>query len=96
MQAHRPEHDPAPVVAAIHWHHKLTRAPHDAGRLTEAFRRADLVDLSLGRIRFGLPRPYVAQVRGAFPNAGFHRALAVISLRWLVAHPLRPLPMVRW
>jgi hypothetical protein len=49
-------------------HHRLfkygPRHPHAA--LVEAVRRADLIDVSQGRIRFGLPRSYVDEVRATF------------------------------
>jgi hypothetical protein len=77
----------------IRLHHKLTPAP--AG-LVEAFRRADLADLSLGLIRSGLPRTFVREVRSAFPNAGFHRRLLALGAARLRSHPLHPLPMLRW
>lgn len=39
--------------------------------LVEAVRRADLVDVSQGLVRFGLPRSYVTEVRGAFDASVF-------------------------
>lgn len=75
-------------------HHKLTPCAGDP--LAEAFRRADLTDLTWGWFRFGLPRGLVADAQAVFPNAGFHRRLCRVAVRWLPAHPLRPLPMVRW
>ncbi|BBY94491.1 hypothetical protein MGALJ_41600 [Mycobacterium gallinarum] len=49
-------------------HHRLfgygSNRPHAA--LVEAVRRADLVEVSQGRIKFGLPRSYVDDVRAAF------------------------------
>ena len=49
-------------------HHRLSRygptRPH--APLVEAFRRADLVDVSQGLIRFGIPNSYVKEVRAAF------------------------------
>lgn len=74
-------------------HHQLSRSDDSAA---EAFRRADLVDLSWGWFRFGLPRGLVAEAQAAFPNAGFHRCLCRVGVRWACAHPLRPLPMLRW
>ena len=62
----------------------------------ETFRRADLVDLSLGAVRFGLPREAVRRVRATHPNAGFHRRLTEIGGRWALGHPAHPLPMVHW
>lgn len=75
-------------------HHKL-RAYH-GNRQVEAFRRADLVDVSLGLIRFGIPRSYIKQVKAAFPNCGFHKRLIVFTLKHGLRHPLNPMPMLRW
>jgi hypothetical protein len=56
-------------------HHRLSRygpsRPHAA--LVEAFRRADLVDVSQGLIRFGIPRSYVREVRVAFDASVFFK-----------------------
>lgn len=84
------------VRLMIELHHKLRayQGPHQ--ELVEAFRKADLVDLSFGALRFGLPRDYVAQVRAQFPNAGFHKRLLQLAGPWLLHHPLRPLPFLKW
>jgi hypothetical protein len=76
-------------------HHKLTpcRGPDDA--LVEAFRRADLVDLTLGWVRFGLPAGFVRDVQAAYPAAGFHRRVVQVVTGWAVAHPSNPFPMMR-
>jgi hypothetical protein len=56
-------------------HHRLSRygptRPH--APLVEAFRRADLVDVSQGLIRFGLPSSYVKEVRAAFDARVFFK-----------------------
>ncbi len=56
-------------------HHRLSRyRPGWAhAPLVEAFRRADLVDVSQGRIRFGLPSSYVEDVRAAFDASVFFK-----------------------
>ena len=77
-------------------HHKLRRDDHPQYPLVEVFRRADLVDVSLGAVRFGLPRSTVRAVKQAFPNAGFHKRLTKFAGRQLVRDPLHPLPMMRW
>jgi hypothetical protein len=88
--------DGAEVDRMILLHHKVRPCPEDAGPLAEAFRRADLVDVSFGALRFGLPRAFVSEVRATFPNAGFHRGIARAAVGWIKAHPTRPLPMMRW
>jgi hypothetical protein len=65
-------------------HHRLSgyAATRPYARLVEAVRRADLVDVSQGLIRFGIPSPYVKEVRGAF-DAGvfFKRVIPSGTLR---------------
>lgn len=95
LRAHGLEAWTADVEGMIACHHQVT----DAGRhgpLVEAFRRADLVDVSLGAIRFGLPAAFVAEVRRSLPNAGFHRRLVELAAGWVWRHPLDPMPMMRW
>jgi len=84
------------VARTIELHHKLT--PHRDPRfpLVEAFRRADLVDVSLGVVRFGLPRAFVRGVQQRFPDAGFHRLLLRLTARWWRRHPANPVPVLRW
>jgi hypothetical protein len=54
-------------------HHRLSgyAATRPHAELVEAMRRADLVDVSQGLIRFGLPRTYVKEVRAAFDARAF-------------------------
>lgn len=81
------------VAATIRNHHKLTayRGPH--APLVEAFRRADLADVSMGLIAAG---PLYRGLRRQFPYCGFHRRLLQLGRAQLLRHPLRPLPMLRW
>lgn len=78
----------------IREHHKLRRFRTDT--LTEVFRRGDLVDFSLGMVKCGIPAAHVRDVRTAFPNAGFHCGLVKKSLRWIIRHPLDPIPVLKW
>jgi hypothetical protein len=86
----------AAVEAVIEQHHKLRpyRGPHAS--IVEPFRRADLVDVSLGALRAGLDRRFVSAVRAALPNVGFHACLVRLTGLQLLRTPLRPLPMLRW
>ena len=86
----------AEVRAMIFEHHKLRLYRGEFAGTVEVFRRADLVDVSLGWVRFGLPAAYVRSVKQALPNAGFHARLAQVTLRQSLRSPLRPLPMLRW
>ena len=76
-------------------HHKLSAFDDPRYPLVELFRQGDLVDFSLGIKRFGLPRPFVRELKRTFPNAGFHRRLLQLASRWFVRHPLNPVPMMK-
>lgn len=92
------EIDPALVATIIEQHHRLRRYVEAAplADVVEAFRRADLVDLSRGLLSAGLDRERRRELVTAFPYAGFHGHLVRIGLAWWLRHPLRPLPMVRF
>ena len=86
----------AEVVALIREHHKLLPYSAHHAASVEAFRKADLVDVSLGMVRFDLPSSFVRLVKARFPNEGFHRRLVNLTARQFLLSPLRPLPMVHW
>lgn len=83
------------VSLMISEHHKF-RHYDGIFPLVELFRKADLVDFSLGMITFGLPKEYVSQVKAEIPNAGFHTNLVRLSAKWFVKHPFNPAPMMKW
>jgi hypothetical protein len=74
-------------------HHKLRRT---GNRMTDAFRAADLVDVSRGLLGGRIGRAHVDAVVDALPYLGFHALLARGLTRHAVRHPTRPLPMLRW
>lgn len=84
------------VAAMIDSHHKLRRVSDGPYPLVETFRRGDLVDFSLGLVKWGLPGSFVKDVKAAFPNAGFHKRLVQLEAGWLTKHPLRPVPVLKW
>lgn len=86
----------AEISRIIDQHHKLRAVRGDSSRLVELFRRADLVDVSLGLQRFGLPRSFVSDVRAEFPNLGFHKTLVRLGLQQLMRSPWNPAPMIKW
>ena len=83
------------VTAMIQEHHKLTAYRGDPAWLVEPFRRADLVDVSRGVVRYGLARATLSEIFARWPSAGFHARLLRLSLGRLRTHPWSPLPMVR-
>ncbi|MBZ4218660.1 MAG: HD domain-containing protein [Chlorobium sp.] len=84
------------IDAMISEHHKITRYKENPAWLVEAFRKADLIDLSGGLIRFRLPDDFVSDVLDAYPNAGFHKILARLAIKRLKTNPSSPLPMMKW
>ena len=84
------------VDQIIQQHHKLRAYTGPFEASVEAFRRADLVDLSLGLIRAGLPPQFIQAVRMQFPNAHFHARLVAFTGQQFLRTPWNPLPMMRW
>jgi hypothetical protein len=84
------------ISLMIDMHHKITpfKAPHLP--LVELFRQGDLVDFSLGWVKFGIPRKYIAEVKQSFPNRGFHKRLKLLTWSRIKSHPASPFPMVKW
>jgi len=76
-------------------HHKLSRFSTNPLELTEAFRRADWIDVSLGILRFGVPAARIRLIKHGFPNAGFHLLLLKLSGQQILSQPWRPLPMLK-
>ena len=76
-------------------HHKISRFSRNHLELTEVFRRADWVDVSLGLLRFGIPMARIRLIKRGFPNAGFHPLLLKLSGQQLLSQPWRHLPMLK-
>lgn len=95
--ASRIQADGAGVIGTmICQHHKITPWRGNESPLVESFRRADLVDVSRGLFRSGLPCELLRDVDAGFPNAGFHRLLLKLSFNQFKRHPFNPLPMLRF
>jgi hypothetical protein len=84
------------VGLMIDMHHKLRQYRDARYPLVEVFRKADLVDVSLGLVKFGVPAAYVKEVKAQFPNAGFHQRLKQLASGWFAKHPLSPPPFLKW
>jgi hypothetical protein len=84
------------IVAMIEEHHKMTPWTCKPEWLVEPFRKADWIDLSLGALTFGLNRRFIFEIQGRYPNAGFHTALARLTIERMKTHPTNPLPMMKW
>ena len=84
------------IASMIEHHHSLRAIRGSGCDLTELFRKADLIEFSLGLFKFGVNRSRIRELRSEFPNIGFHKGLATTACRWILRHPLNPLPVVRW
>jgi hypothetical protein len=80
----------------IGMHHKVRKYEDARYPLAEVFRKADLVDVSLGLVKFGIPASTVNQVKAQFPNAGFHKKLMQLAGGWFAKHPVSPPPFLKW
>ncbi len=84
------------LAVVVAEHHKLTRYRGPHARLAEPMRRADLVDVSQGLVRSGVPRDHVRAVRAATDVGEFFtRTVPRAAVRNLLRHPLDPMPHTR-
>lgn len=81
----------------VEMHHKITAYVGAFKEWVEPVRRADWCDVSFATMRFGLPRSFVDEVRAEFPLAPFYPGhVFKVSFKWLLRHPLNPIPILRW
>lgn len=83
------------VQTLITNHHKV-RPAGEADSLVEIFRRADLVDVTHGIIRFSISRDQIHGIASRYPYLGFQSFLARSLLRNAARSPRRPFPMLRF
>ena len=82
------------IELMIDQHHRLRAIPNN--RLAEIFRKADLIDFSMGLFKQGVSPARVDEIKTEFPNLGFHRNLVRVAGRWICRHPLNPVPVLKW
>jgi HD superfamily phosphodiesterase len=75
-------------------HHKITS--YKENDLAEAFRKADLVDLSLGIISHGISHRDILELYQAFPESNFHLFILKEVAFNTFKNPLNPLPIFKW
>ena len=94
IKAKRPKVAAKTVEQIILNHHKITTYKNNT--LVEAFRKADLVDLSLGIISHGISHREILDIYHQFPEENFHvfimKEVALHSLK----NPFKPLPIFKW
>lgn len=84
------------IALMIERHHQLRQYDGLFRSNVEAFRKADMADLSKGMFRGKLPFAAISQAVEAFPYEGFHTLLAKLAVSEFLRNPLNPLPMLRW
>lgn len=67
--------DPELLKAMIHWHHKITPYRGANADLVNAFRKADWIEASEGKIRKGVSKGRLKEVHDAIPDHGFANIL---------------------
>jgi hypothetical protein len=82
------------VGDAIEFHHEL-RPQWRAGPEVELLRRADLVDLSFGRVRLGLDPAWLRDLAARVPRDGMLREIGGLVVKAARARPLT-LPAIFW
>jgi len=89
------EHWQEEIQVIIDMHHLISSYQGPYQELTEVFRKADLVDFSLGLVKGGIGSHFIKAVKKALPNEKFHRTLMRFSIVQLTRNPFNPLPMMR-
>jgi HD domain len=82
------------VKEIINHHHKLT--PYKHNQLAENFRKADLIDLTFGLIKFGINATQITKYKKRYPAKGFQIFIFKEIIKNIIRHPLNPLPIVKW
>jgi len=90
------EHWTEEIILMIKEHHKIRPYKNNNYPLVELFRKGDLVDFSLGMVKFNVPKDYIKKVKKTFPNSGFHKGLVIKLSSWFLKHPFNPAPMMKW
>lgn len=83
------------IFGLIRNHHKITKFSGEHQKIIEPFRRADLIDLSLGQISFGLPKGLYQNLKEEFPYLGFHGMIFSKVLNHALKHFWKPFPMIK-
>jgi hypothetical protein len=94
LTEHKLEHWTESVSQIIDNHHKLT--PFKGNSLAESFRKADLIDLTFGMIKFGLSSSQISEYNNQYPAKGFQPYIFKEVFKNIIKHPLNPLPIMKW
>lgn len=83
------------ISLMIDMHHKSTKYYGAFAENVEAFRKADLIDLTKGLTRFSLSKNILSKYYEEFPMGNFRKIIVSKFMKNLLRNPLRPLPMFK-
>ena len=83
------------IQIIIDMHHLISTYKGPYEQLVELFRKADLVDFSLGLVKNGISKEFIKKVKLALPNSSFHVCLGRFTIKQMFRNPLKPAPMIR-
>ncbi|MEX0722651.1 MAG: HD domain-containing protein [Gracilimonas sp.] len=83
------------ISLMIDMHHKKSIYRGQFSQTVETFRKADWVDVSLGRKTFGLSTTSIKAIQKLFKNDGFTLFLILKGIKNFLRHPSNPLPMFK-
>lgn len=94
LKQHQLDHWIESVNEIINNHHKLT--PFKKNLLAESFRKADLIDLTFGFIKFGISPEQINESKKLYPELGFQPYIFKEVLKNIIRNPLNPMPIMKW
>lgn len=74
---------------------KVGQSPETLQDNVEAFRKADLLDLTKGLKSFGIKRKEIRAQYEKYPMNGFRTVIIQRFFKHFIRHPFRPLPMMK-
>jgi len=84
---------PDEIKYIINNHHKITKISDHIE--AEAFRKADLIDLTAGIVRFNLPKSIIQETEKKYPRRHFTKQIFSKIIRHALLNPKSPLPMIK-
>lgn len=83
------------ISLIIEMHHKRTAYNGKFADNVEAFRKADLIDLTKGLKKFGLSKQLIEKNYAKYPMGDFRKIITLKFVNNLFKNPLNPLPMFK-
>ena len=85
--------DKATLSLVIKNHHKIRKIKNSPE--AEAFRKADLIDLTSGWIKFNIPKSIIIDTERRYPRLGITKVVLQKVAHWAIRHPFKPFPMMK-